>query len=59
MKTVEEMKVAAELASHEHFMGHCEGGFPLIAFEYECRFCGAAFDERCKRRDNQRLKQEG
>lgn len=53
MKPVEEMKVAAELTAHKHFMGLCEGGFPLIAFEYECRFCGAEFDERCKRRANQ------
>lgn len=49
MDTIEEMKMAADLTAHEHFMGVCEGGFPLIAFDYECRFCGAIFDEKCKR----------
>lgn len=49
MNPVEEMKVAADLTSHEHFMGNCEGGFPLIGFEDQCRFCGATHASKCKR----------
>ncbi len=46
---VDEIKVAAELAGHEHFMGNCSGGMPLIAYEDQCRFCGAAWNEKCRR----------
>jgi hypothetical protein len=49
MNDIDEMKVAADLVAHEHFMGMCEGGFPLIAFEERCRFCGATDADRCKR----------
>jgi hypothetical protein len=47
---VDEMKLAAELVQHEHFMGRCEGGFPLLAFVEHCSFCGATYAEKCKRR---------
>jgi hypothetical protein len=46
---VSEMKLAALLVEHEHFMGLCEGGFPLVAFEERCRFCGADHAQKCKR----------
>jgi hypothetical protein len=49
MDQVEEMKAAAELVAHEDFMGVCEGGFPLLAFEERCRFCDATYDDKCKR----------
>jgi hypothetical protein len=51
MNHIEEMRLAAELVQNENFMGHCEGGLPLIAFEDACRFCGAAHNEKCRRRD--------
>lgn len=51
MTEIDEMKIAAKLVEHERFMGTCAGGFPLIAFEERCRFCGASSYERCKRRD--------
>jgi hypothetical protein len=47
--SVDEMKIAADLTSHEHFMGTCAGGFPQIAFEDQCRFCGATGNDECKR----------
>lgn len=49
---VAEMKLAAEIASHENFMGVCEGGFPLLAFVEHCKFCGASATEKCRRRDS-------
>jgi hypothetical protein len=30
---VDEIKVAAKLVEHEHFMGLCAGGFPLVALK--------------------------
>jgi hypothetical protein len=47
---VDEMKKAAEATSHENFMGFCEGGMPLVAFEDSCRFCGARRGDKCGRR---------
>lgn len=47
--TVEEMKRAAEATSHENFMGFCEGGMPLVAFEDRCRFCNAGRGDKCGR----------
>ncbi len=46
---IEEMAIAAKLVEHEHFMGVCEGGFPLLAFADECAFCGADHTEACRR----------
>jgi hypothetical protein len=49
LQPIEEMKLAAKIVENEHYMGDCAGGFPLIAWEKQCRFCGATFEETCKR----------
>lgn len=47
--SVAEMALAAKLTEHEHFMGNCAGGFPLLSIQPQCRFCGADYRDKCKR----------
>lgn len=51
MNPVEEMKLAADLISREDHIGLCAGGFPVILSQDECRFCGATYKEKCRRRE--------